>query len=204
MIYELAIVAKEGVTDEITSSLTTLVKDVVSQNDGEVLIEDDWGKRTFAQPTSKGVRRGHFLYYIYKSGTNANQELSRRFGINDHVLKNMIIVLGTDDQLEKIVKGYKTPFSRKYHGSVTDGQDEFSELERRQFSKRRQCWFQSRQIKADWKDPATYSWLVNDFGKINPSRVSGISVKHHRFANTAIKRARQIGIISHLTDEIAE
>ncbi len=66
------------------------------------------------------------------------------------------------------------------------------------------CWFTTNKITADWKDPKTYAWLVNEFGKISPARVSGVSRKHHRWAESAIKRARNIGLISHLAGNTAE
>ncbi|OFZ28009.1 MAG: 30S ribosomal protein S18 [Bdellovibrionales bacterium RIFOXYB1_FULL_37_110] len=76
------------------------------------------------------------------------------------------------------------------------------EKDRRRFARRRNCWFIARGIKADWKDPKTYMWLINEFGKISPARVSGVSTKHQRFVNSAIKRARQLNIVSHLSDAV--
>jgi ribosomal protein S18 len=61
------------------------------------------------------------------------------------------------------------------------------------------AFFKSNNIIADWKDPKTYSWLVNEFGKISAARVSGVSRKHQRYVTTAIKRARTLGIISHIS-----
>ncbi|OFZ37462.1 MAG: 30S ribosomal protein S18 [Bdellovibrionales bacterium RIFOXYD12_FULL_39_22] len=55
-----------------------------------------------------------------------------------------------------------------------------------------------------WKDPATYSWLISEFGKISPARVSGISRKYQRRITSEIKMARQLGIASYLSNRIAE
>lgn len=206
MIYELALVAHSELGEEAIASLNSMVDAVVKEKNGEVLIADDWGVKTFAQVTSNGVTRGHYLFFIYKADTDCNTELERRFKINESVIKNIIVKAGIESEQEAILKAYKTPLSKQYAGSVTDSDEEGNELDkdRKRFAKRKTCWFTAKKIKADWKDPSTFSWLVNEFGKISPARISGISRKHQRFANQAIKRARQVGIISHLTNKIAE
>lgn len=207
MIYELAIVANAACGDDKVAALSTLVSEVAGQFDGEILVQDDWGVKTLAQATSNGLTKGHFIFFIYKANSEANKEITRRLSIDEQVIKNLFIKLGEEEEVDKIVKAYKTPFSKKYKGSATDAiEEKFGEMEkdRKKFARRKSCWFSAKSIKADWKDPATYSWLVNEFGKISPSRVSGISRKHQRFVTTAIKRARQVGIVSHMSNRIAE
>ena len=207
MIYELSLVTKAELSDEEVAKVKDMVLSVVKEHDGEVFIEDDWGTLTFAQPTSNGVEQGHYLYFMYKANNVNNVELARRFRINDGVLKHIVIAVSEDEnKVGEIVKNVKTPFSKKYAGSVTDTDEEGGDpaKDRRRFSRRKSCWFTARKIKADWKDPQTYAWLVNEFGKISPARVSGISRKHHRFADKAIKQARNIGLLSHLSGRTAQ
>ncbi|PIR28375.1 MAG: hypothetical protein COV38_16100 [Bdellovibrionales bacterium CG11_big_fil_rev_8_21_14_0_20_38_13] len=205
MIYELSLVAKTELSDEQIEKLNTLVRDVVGQHDGEVFIQDDWGKMNLAQPTENGTSTGHFMYFLFKANNANNKELARRFGINEGVLRHMIIKVGEEKDIGNLVKNYKTPFSKKYNGSVTDTDEEEGGVEAdKRFARRRSCFFTVNQIKADWKDPKTYAWLVNEFGKISPARVSNISRKHQRFATTAVKRARQMALISHLSNRIAD
>ncbi|MEI8347856.1 MAG: 30S ribosomal protein S18 [Pseudomonadota bacterium] len=78
------------------------------------------------------------------------------------------------------------------------------EKDRRNFSKRKSCWFTAKKICADWKDPGTYSWLISEFGKITPARISGISAKHQRIVTQTIKRALQLGLCSQLSGRIAQ
>ena len=85
-----------------------------------------------------------------------------------------------------------------YWGEIVDPDGE--RRDRKRFSKGKHCFFKSNNIEANWKDPKTYSWLVNEFGKISAARVSGVSRKHQRYVTTAIKRARNLGIISHLSN----
>lgn len=205
MIYELAVVAQAAIGDEKVASLNEMISAVVREYEGEVLVQDDWGVKKMAQATSNGVEKGRFLYFIYSANSECNKEISRRLGINEEVIKRLFVKLGTE--ADKIVKGYKTPFSKKYNGSQTDVIEEKSgemEKDRKKFARRKSCWFTAKSIKADWKDPATYSWLINEFGKISPARISGTSSKHQRFVTAAVKRARQVGIVSHMSNRIAE
>jgi ribosomal protein S18/ribosomal protein S6 len=211
MIYEMAVVARHDLGDQGVTKIQDLVLDVVKSRNGEIVISDDWGSREFAQTTSRGIEKGRYLYFIYKSTENANAELERKFRISDDVMRSLIVKMGDDETLPAIMKNYKTPYSKKYHGSIinndaADSEDEGmgAEKDQRKFSRRKTCWFSAKKIKADWKDPNTYAWLLNEFGKISPARVSGISQKHQRFSTTAIKRARQIGLASFTTNRVVE
>jgi len=204
MIYELALVAKPETTDQDVASLKSLVHEVVKAHDGEVFIEDEWGKMTLAQPTSEGTTAGHFVYFIFQANSDNNKELIRRMKISDHHLRHMFIALGDDSNREAIVKGYKTPYSKTYKGSLTDKEGDNENDNPKKFARRKSCYFKSNSLTASWKDPATFTWLINEFGKISPARITGVSTKHQRFATTAIKQARQIGIASSVSNRTAE
>lgn len=204
MIYELSLVAKSELSDEQIAALKGLVSSVLEENKGEVLVSDDWGRLTFAQPTSAGITTGRYLYFIFKVDNAANNtELIRRFRINEGVLKHMIFSLGSNEEQEELIKAYKTPYSKAYNGSLVE-EEESAGKEKKKFARSKSCWFQAKQIKANWKDPKTYSWVVNEFGKISPARVTGISRKHQRFVTTAVKQARNIGLLSHVSNYVAK
>lgn len=208
MIYELALVAKSELVDEQVKALQAMVTDVVTAHDGEVLLTDDWGVKKFSQPNQRGIKTGRYVYFMFKANKENNVELNRRIGINEGVLNSLLVkVADSEAEAEALVKKYKTPFSKKYNGSIVDDleNEEGAEAgDRRKFARRKNCWFSAKGITADWKDPKTFNWLLNEFGKISPARVSGISRKHQRFANTAIKRARNIGIVSYVRGQFLE
>lgn len=212
MIYELSVVTKPELGAEAHAQIAEIVKDTLKGFEGELLISDDWGRLALAQSYTNGARHGHFHYFMYKANTQVNTELTRRFGINEGVLRTAIFNIGLDEEKETLVKNFKSPLSKAHRGSVLDNKNEddedagFEDMEddRRKFAKRKSCWFTAKKIKADWKDPQTWNWLVSEFGKISPARVSGISRKHQRFANAAIKHARNLGIASYLSNKTAE
>lgn len=205
MIYELSLLAKDSLGEKGKAAFDSLVKETLSQFSGEILLADDWGVKTLSQPTLDGTTRGHYLYYIFKANTQANAELTRKFGINEEVMRYMIVKKGEDRHQADYLKAYKTPFSKAYNGSVVDEDEENQgDTERKRFSKGRACWFEARNIRADWKDPNTWVWMLNDFGKISPARVSNVSRKHQRFAEAEVKRARNMGIASHLSNAVTQ
>lgn len=205
MIYEMALVARPEATDEQMASLKDMIAEIAGQYEGEVLLTDDWGRKQFAQVAKNGASHGHYVYFIIKGNNKLNDEINRRTKISDDVHKILLVKLSDiDAEAEEIVKKYKTPHSKAHNGSQTDELEKGGDKDRRRFSKRKNCWFKSNSISADWKDPKTFNWLVNEFGKIQPSRVSGISRKHHRYVESAIKRARNIGLASHLSGNLTE
>ncbi|MBP9674283.1 MAG: 30S ribosomal protein S6 [Bacteriovoracaceae bacterium] len=110
MIYEAAVVLRPETDDQVIKTLKDSVQSVVTDSKGEILLTDDWGVRHFAQATSQGLKQGRYVYFMYKTGTQTNQELERRFRINESVVKNLIVKVGLDKEKEGLVKNYRSPF----------------------------------------------------------------------------------------------
>ncbi|MBL7666065.1 MAG: 30S ribosomal protein S18 [Bacteriovoracaceae bacterium] len=200
MIYETAVVVRPDAGDDVLAKLKANIKDAITSTNGELLVEDDWGVKTFAQPMEGGKTQGRYVYFMYKSNGQGNTEIERRYRISEEVMRFIVVNLGTDAEAEKIKKDYKNPNSR----SADADRGRFdAEKEKKLFAKRSSCWFSAKKTQPDWKDPNTYSWLVNEFGKISPARVTGLRPKFQRSATRAIKQARTMGLISFLSGQIA-
>lgn len=198
MIYEAAYVLRTEATEDAIKQVTDQVSETIKEFNGELLVNDNWGVKTFAQPTEGGKTKGNYFYVLYKADTNCNSELERRFKISEDVLKFMFIRLGVDAEQEALVKAYKKPGTNE----VTEGGVD-PEKEKKMFQKRKSCYFSAKKTQPDWKDPSTYAWLVNEFGKISPARVTGLRPKYQRMATTAIKRGRCMGLISYMSNYTA-
>jgi len=197
MIYESSYVLRTEATEEAVKTMTALIQETIKSFNGEIHVEDNWGVKSFAQPTSNGIAKGTYFYVMYTASGEVNKELERRFKISEDVLKFVFIKLGVDADLEAATKAYKNP-------NLNVGELSFdAEKEKKMFSKRKSCYFSAKKTSPDWKDPSTYSWLVNEFGKISPSRVTGLRPKHQRAATTAIKRGRCMGLISYMSNRTA-
>jgi ribosomal protein S18 len=84
-----------------------------------------------------------------------------------------------------------------------EGEEAGGDKEKRMYSKRKSCYFSAKKTSPDWKDPKSYGWLVNEFGKISPARITGLTPKFQRRACDAIKRGRTMGLISYTSGDIA-
>jgi small subunit ribosomal protein S6 len=201
MIYETAFVVRPDASEEVVSSIKNSLAETFKEFGAEVLVTDSWGVKTFAQPTESGLKKGAYHYFMYKGGGNLNAEIDRKFGINEHIVRHLIIKLGDDKKQDLVVKSYKNP----NHTQAAQIEDEFGgdEKDKKMHSKRKSCWFSSKKTSPDWKDPKSYSWLVNEFGKISPSRITGLTPKYQREANDAIKRGRNMLLISYQSNDIA-
>lgn len=72
-----------------------------------------------------------------------------------------------------------------------------------QINAKKYCRFKKAGIKyIDYKDPNFLLKFVNDQGKILPRRLTGTSLKYQRQLSTAIKRARHLGLLPYVTDEL--
>lgn len=198
MIYELAYVIKPNSTDETIAKIKGSVTSALKELGAELLVEDDWGIRTFAQPTEKGETRGRFIYVMYQAeNSELNKEVQRKLKIDEDVLRSMFVKLGNEADKEKLVKNYKNPMNQPRDESGIDPQKE-----KKIFLKKKSCYFSAKKTAPDWKDPSSYAWLVNEFGKITPARVSGLRPKFQRMATVAIKRGRCMGMISYMSNEV--
>lgn len=69
--------------------------------------------------------------------------------------------------------------------------------------KDKECLFTKSGIEyIDYKDIDTLKRFINDQGKILPRRVTGTSTKFQRQLARAVKRARHLGLIPFVNDNI--
>ena len=75
------------------------------------------------------------------------------------------------------------------------------DIEKRKQSK--YCRFKKMGIKyIDYKDPDFLMRFLNEQGKILPRRITGNSLKWQRRVATAVKRARHIGLLPYVADNL--
>lgn len=68
---------------------------------------------------------------------------------------------------------------------------------RRRFHKRKTCKFcEDNAIVIDYKEVKMLKMFITERGKIIPRRITGNCAKHQRQLTTALKRARNIALIS--------
>lgn len=205
MIYETAFVVRPDASEEAVNSVKNALAEAFKEHGAEVLVTDTWGVKTFAQPAESGLKKGAYHYFMYKGAGKLNAEIERRFLINENLVRHLIIKLGEDKDQAEIVKNYKNPNNSQANQDLEDdgGFGGGEDKDKKMHSKRKSCWFSAKKTSPDWKDPKSYSWLVNEFGKISPARVTGLTPTFQRRANEAIKRGRNMLLISYQSNETA-
>lgn len=206
MIYETAFVVRPDASEEAVNSIKTALTEVFKQFNAEVLVNDSWGVKTFAQPTESGLKKGAYHYFMYKGAGDLNAEIERRYRINENLVRFIIVKLGEDKHQDEIVKAYANPNHAKVDQAEMDEEGGFGggeDKDKKMHSKRKSCWFSAKKTSPDWKDPKSYAWLVNEFGKISPARITGLTPTFQRRANSAIKMGRNMLLISYQSNETA-
>ena len=67
--------------------------------------------------------------------------------------------------------------------------------------RKKYCRFRKFGIKyIDYKDPEFLIQFINEQGKLLPRRITGNSLKYQRRVSTAVKRARQLGMLPFIGD----
>lgn len=200
MIYEIAIMLRPEINEDSLKTIKNIINENVEAVKGSTLVSEDWGVLKLAETTKRGGHsRAKFLYFMYKSDGTTNKEIIRKLGIDESVIRHLIVVLGLDAEEAAILKTHQNPLTQQ----VDAMGDEEMEKDRRMSSKRRSCWYSANKTNPDWKSPRTYSWLVNEFGKISPARVTGLRPHFQRKANDAIKRGRFMGLLSNMSNHTA-
>ena len=70
-------------------------------------------------------------------------------------------------------------------------------------SRKKICRFcETRELTIDYKDPRMLRKFITDQGKIIPRRISGSCAKHQREITSAIKRARNISLLSYAVKSV--
>jgi len=67
--------------------------------------------------------------------------------------------------------------------------------------RKKYCRFKKYGIRyIDYKDVEFLKKFINDQGKILPRRLTGTSLKYQRKLSDAVKKARQMALLSYVTD----
>jgi small subunit ribosomal protein S6 len=99
--YETFVIIDPDVSQEQRDLLRDRVRELITQMDGMLVFEDDWGDRKLAYEIRK-KQRGYYVRFDYCGGAELVNEIERFFRIDDRSLKYMTVLLDRDADLEKI------------------------------------------------------------------------------------------------------
>ena len=89
--YETIYIIRPDVEEDAIKALVERFKALI-ETDGEIETIDDWGKRKLAYLIDD-YAEGFYVYMKYKAGHEIPKELDRVFGINEDILRYLIVRL---------------------------------------------------------------------------------------------------------------
>jgi small subunit ribosomal protein S6 len=121
--YETTFITRVDLSDDGLKALKDKLINVIKSFDGEVVQEEDWGKRKFAYPIVKETR-GHYTYLAYTAKGDAVKELERNLRLHESTLRFMTVVLAKEFDKEAFTKemGTGTPLKREERSAPGEAQ----------------------------------------------------------------------------------
>ncbi len=107
--YETLFVLKPTLTDEEKKAKFEFIKDVITNNGGEIVATEDVGVRKLAYPIQK-FERGHYYIIYFKAPSQTVRELERIYRITEDVIRFLTIKYETNKDIrawEKMVERAK-------------------------------------------------------------------------------------------------
>lgn len=99
--YETFVIIDPDISQDDRDALIERVKELITQMDGFLVFEDDWGERKLAYEIRK-KERGYYVRFDFCGMAPLVSEIERFFRIDDRALKYMTVVLNKDADLEKV------------------------------------------------------------------------------------------------------
>jgi small subunit ribosomal protein S6 len=90
--YETTFITRSELSDEALKTLVERIGQVSASFQGEVVLNEDWGKRKLAYSIKKETR-GHYTYLVYTGAGDVVHEVERNLRLHDHVLRFLTVNL---------------------------------------------------------------------------------------------------------------
>lgn len=177
--YETIVIFKTGATEAAVSTVIKKLEKVITKKPGKVAKKDEWGNKTLAYPIKK-EKQGKYIVWHYSQEPKILAEVDKALRYEEDILRYVTLV--ADEELEKHLNEVKAKKAEK--ADKPEGED--SRNNRDQYD-----------VYVDYKDILGLSRYISDRGKITPRRISGVSAKSQRRISQAVKRARQIALLSY-------
>lgn len=91
--YELLFIVKPDRDEEQVNAAVEKVKGLITNNGGEMVEENLWGKRKLAYTIDKKWSEGIYVLFNFKGTTETVDEINRVMKITDDYLRQMIVAI---------------------------------------------------------------------------------------------------------------
>jgi small subunit ribosomal protein S6 len=115
--YETIFILNPDLEDEQAQSAIEKAKGIITQNSGEILKVEDWGKRKLAYEVKKKTK-GHYILIHFTGSPALVSELERNFRVMDAVIKFQSVRLD-----ENLALSSETSIPEEPMGEESEGGD---------------------------------------------------------------------------------
>ena len=97
--YETIFVSKAELSDDIQNELLEKVTNLITDNGGEVLVQEKWGKRKMAYAINK-KRYANYVLLDYVGSNELTFKLERSMRLDDRFIRFLTVRIGEDVEVE--------------------------------------------------------------------------------------------------------
>ena len=101
-VYESAVLINAALDDQQIDSILNRIKDLITNNGGEIRELDNWGRKRLAYPVEKS-KIGYYAIYRFDAPSDIVAKLERIYSLDEQILRFVTLKLSIDalEQLEK-------------------------------------------------------------------------------------------------------
>ena len=101
-VYESAVLINAALDDQQIDSILTRIKDLITNNGGEIRELDNWGRKRLAYPVDKS-KIGYYAIFRFEAPSYIVAKLERTYTLDEQILRFVTLKLSNDalEQLEK-------------------------------------------------------------------------------------------------------
>jgi len=88
--YEIMFIIAASLEEEKRGATIDMVKEIITEEGGEITNVDEWGMKKLAYPIQK-KNEGYYMVMEFKASAELPLELDRRLKISDSIIRHMII-----------------------------------------------------------------------------------------------------------------
>jgi small subunit ribosomal protein S6 len=111
-LYEKIIIIDANLDDAAADESVAKIKDVITNQGGEILKTENWGRRKLSYELNKH-QKGNYVFLLFKAPPTTILEIEKLCKITDTIIKFMVVKLVKKKQIEKVLASLKEAESKK-------------------------------------------------------------------------------------------
>ena len=102
VVYESAVLINAALDDQQIEAILSRIKELITNNGGEIRDFDNWGRKRLAYPVEKS-KIGYYAIYRFEAPSDIVAKLERAYSLDEQILRYVTLKLDNDaiEQLEK-------------------------------------------------------------------------------------------------------